>query len=402
MKKIQSLSQQGIPPSCSFTEKCSNDEAALAEFFLVNTHMQQVRSAESHASSEPAEDESEWTPKMLKFKAAIDAGEFKMKTPLGQDFQRAKAQDADLRRRYDKVGSNRDAQEAFRLKWARTELQNMKTVIMEQTDKHNSYENVDGHYRTFGRIVVEQGNDEAAYVGALNVVQACMEDFAAGRTFRGKPYIKYDVRSKRVRYLDIDESVGVGVSREYKLTNRQEQDEGDGAALGDPAPSGHPSKGCKRQLGAPTPTKPKAQKASADGTSEGQGKADDAEKSQRKTITKTLQAVEKTKKDAMIAMQICADLIQSIATNPEWSWANSPQNLKKLREQRQEVEQFKDTSDFWKQAFMQEKFAQYAKKNFEDNVIASEGARASELDSRVTALHAESDRIKRMHAAYTQ
>ena len=172
MKKIQSLSQQGIPPSCSFTEKCSNDEAALAEFFLVNTHMQQVRSAESHASSEPAEDESEWTPKMLKFKAAIDAGEFKMKTPLGQDFQRAKAQDADLRRRYDKVGSNRDAQEAFRLKWARTELQNMKTVIMEQTDKHNSYENVDGHYRTFGRIVVEQGNDEAAYVGALNVVQA--------------------------------------------------------------------------------------------------------------------------------------------------------------------------------------------------------------------------------------
>ena len=65
---------------------------------MVKARMKKVRAGDPSTPSEPADDESAWTPKMVKFTAAIDAGEFKMKTPMGQDFQRAKAQDEDLRK----------------------------------------------------------------------------------------------------------------------------------------------------------------------------------------------------------------------------------------------------------------------------------------------------------------
>ena len=53
------------------------------------------------------------------------------------------------------------------------------------------------------------GNDPPAFQAAINIACSCFKDWAEGRTFEGKPYVKYDSRSKRLNFLDLEEMVGM-------------------------------------------------------------------------------------------------------------------------------------------------------------------------------------------------
>ena len=61
-------------------------------------------------------------------------------------------------------------------------------------------------------------------MAALNICQTCLSDFENGRKFRGKhDYVKWDPRSKRVLFLDFEESLGVAneSAKVIKKTQRE-------------------------------------------------------------------------------------------------------------------------------------------------------------------------------------
>ena len=66
--------------------------------------------------------------------------------------------DPELKKQYEKIGTNRAAQNAFKLKWAKTQLAKQVQVAKSQTERATDYKALDGYYRPFGRIVWLQGD----------------------------------------------------------------------------------------------------------------------------------------------------------------------------------------------------------------------------------------------------
>lgn len=106
----------------------------------------------------PPEEPVQWTDKMRKLQAAIDAGKIDVRGALGQDFQRQKAVDPELKKKYEKIGTNRAAQNLFKCKWAKTKLDAAIVVQKTQIERGTDYKALDGYYRPFGRIVWLQGD----------------------------------------------------------------------------------------------------------------------------------------------------------------------------------------------------------------------------------------------------
>ena len=62
-----------------------------------------------------------------------------------------------LQKRYEAAGSSRAAQNAFKVKWAKEELDAAVKKIKTHTEATAEHESVDAMYRPFGRIVFLQG-----------------------------------------------------------------------------------------------------------------------------------------------------------------------------------------------------------------------------------------------------
>ena len=70
-------------------------------------------------------------------------------------------------------------------------------------------------------MVVEGGNDPAAYTAALSTVNTRMKEVAAGRRFKGKyPYVKFKPRSKPLISLDFEEEVGCANQHTQNILKR--------------------------------------------------------------------------------------------------------------------------------------------------------------------------------------
>ena len=65
------------------------------------------------------------------------------------------------------------------------------------------------HHEFLKTQICPPGNDPPAFQAAINIACSCFRDWAAGKTFEGKPYVKYDSRSKRLVFLDLEEKVGM-------------------------------------------------------------------------------------------------------------------------------------------------------------------------------------------------
>ena len=145
-------------------------------------------------------------------------------------------------------------------------------------------------------MVVEGGNDPAACTAALNTVNTCMKDVAAGRRFKGKyPYVKFNPRSKRLLFLDFVEEVGCAIQRTQKILKRGrvgEVEEHDKdiprGRQGQRANSKQPRSGSGTPRGK-TDTPPKGEDP------------DDPAKAKKRAMSKALANVEKVKKEAMMA-----------------------------------------------------------------------------------------------------
>eukprot|EP00959_Pyramimonas_sp_CCMP1952_P363625 7614568-Pyramimonas_sp.AAC.1 len=86
---------------------------------------------------------------------------------------------------------------------------------------------ISGYYRPFGKIAQLQGNDPPAFKAGIEIVKSCIADWQAGRIFRGHPYLKFNRRSKRLVFLDIEEHVAAQHQKTIGLHERSSLDEPD-------------------------------------------------------------------------------------------------------------------------------------------------------------------------------
>ena len=147
-------------------------------------------------------------------------------------------------------------------------------VSKTEVETSREYENLEGAYRPFGRIVHLQGNDQAAYAAAVQIVKTRLLDYEAGRSFRGKPFVKFCPRSQRLVFLDFEEKVGVGYSKEQSIKMQQNMSgassSNDNADGGNDPPTPAPKQTGKRGRGAdPEPVPDTAEKKKEEGGQQG-------------------------------------------------------------------------------------------------------------------------------------
>lgn len=347
---VEKLIAGGVPPSWRLEEQTKEDETYLWKVFndfgLANSSFADKQ--------QPAVAEADFNPYMKQLQASIDVGHVDTRSGLGQKFDAMRKKNAELAAKYARVGGNRQAQQRFKLNWAKLELEKEKMEVSKtEVETSREYENLEGAYRPFGRIVHLQGNDQAAYAAAVQIVKTCLLDYEAGRSFRGKPFVKFCPRSQRLVFLDFEEKVGVGYSKEQSIKMQQNMSgassSNDNADGGNDPPTPAPKQTGKRGRGADPEPVP-----------------DTAEKKRKKEASKALQDILKTKALALATTQTTSDLISSIAEDAEYNWANNKEELNKLRHPRDQLETFKNGSSFFKDLFMQSEFQAWggARKRF--------------------------------------
>ena len=189
--------------------------------------------------------------------------------------------------------------------------------------------------------------------------------------------------------MDIEESVSVnhskklGFTKVQKLdTDEKQPDDNDDGTCDRPSTS---DAGQKNKGGKTTP-KPK------------KDPSDTGENSERKKeIAKAIVNAMAAKKEAMLVIQNCSDILGEIAAKSEWGRANNEHTIGKLRAGRDKIQTFKSNSDFWDKCFLQgAAFASCAKKSWSDHFILSEARKCQELQALTKGLNTHNDSLQRM------
>ena len=339
---------------------------------------------------------------------AIDDGKLGSRTALGQEFQRARRENIMLQKRYEAAGSSRAAQNAFKVKWAKEELDAAVKKIKTHTEETAEHESVDAMYRPFGRIVFLQGatfpkhifpnqkkiplfyggktcvsetsggNDPPAWKAAVNIAVSCLRDWEQGRLFQGKPFVKFCKRSQRLNFLDIEERAGYSNTQSWSLQTTSASSVS-GAGQGEQNDAGGEGDDDPKDPPKPKEVDPK-----------------------KKALAKCLSTAVGAKREAMLAAQTCSDLMHCIATDEVRSWANNDRTLSQLRSARLRLDDFKGASKFWSQCFLEAQFVPHAKKTFTEHEILQEGARVVELRQHVSAISTEVEKMQRMHKEFVK
>ena len=139
------------------------------------------------------------------FMEIIESGEFDLRGPLGQKFQRETKGDEN----YKGLKSNADRRE-YRIKWARVKY----TTIRQRKSFNESFRKVDttqGTYRPFAYILKKEGgkDDSAAVKAAINIAVKCAN--------MGEPWVLYNTMSERWEFLYIIRSTSDVFERSWTL-----------------------------------------------------------------------------------------------------------------------------------------------------------------------------------------
>ncbi|CAK0874994.1 unnamed protein product, partial [Prorocentrum cordatum] len=114
----------------------------------------------------------------------------------------------DLKKRYEKVGTKRDAQQSVRREW----LQNrIGAKLKEHNEKNTTYEELDaciGKYKSLTKMWKDECGTKAAWCIAQNVAETNFRLYTDGHTVNGHPYIKYNTQKNIVQFLELSEEVG--------------------------------------------------------------------------------------------------------------------------------------------------------------------------------------------------
>jgi hypothetical protein len=135
------------------------------------------------------------------FESAVSAGCFDLRTSIaGQSWSRA-IKDPALKAKYAVVGRSYEQQRVFRAAWAASELQVLRSTRVH-TESVTNDDDTSAQHVSIKKLMDDEGEVEAV----VNHVFECTSRHAAGATFKGKPYLWWNVFTKRYDYLQVKRS----------------------------------------------------------------------------------------------------------------------------------------------------------------------------------------------------
>jgi len=330
----------------------------------------------------------------------------------------------------------------------------MHNVMKETRIKSMITENVDeddGTYEPFAAIFREEGKDESAFEATENYVGECFSRHDDGKTVNGRPYVLYNDMTKRVEFLYIKkkyraknteawqwqaeetlkpksrkvggENVGAGGSvaagsvtggasvagnkasssagamAKVIKKPRSEQDGDKGTTviksqIGDNNDGATEQNGDKRQDGDQGHSKPDGDKATPKKNGEDDGKEDDEKK-----ILGFVNRAKTAKVTMLTRMAEAGDLVNSVATQKEWAWADTEDAIGRLKTIVDEMAAFKSCSKFWKDWVIADhkKFSGWCKNKYHPSVALAELQRVEKVEQLIKKLTKHMDMMKSMH-----
>ena len=112
-----------------------------------------------------------------------------------------------------------------------------------------------------------------------------------------------------------------------------------------------------------------------------------------------IQKAHKLKVQLSAASSSAEDLLNVIARDPKWTWAFNEHTLLPLRQAREGLSTFKESSKFYQDWVVAENFGLVVRKQYEEKVAFQEFERLGEAEKRVAKLAKEVACLKRMHKA---
>ena len=141
--------------------------------------------------------------------ASESGGAFDLRSKVGSWWTQALKKDAALKAEYDALGRGYTNQRSFRDNWLKRELE-IEVSQRVQKQSYSTNDKVAGTYWPITRIMVEEGcaaNYAAAATAAANYAGQCIADHQAGKTHRGKPWVRRNTKTKRYEFLYTSEHV---------------------------------------------------------------------------------------------------------------------------------------------------------------------------------------------------
>ena len=146
----------------------------------------------------------------------LDSGTFDLRCSAGNAFYKALKSDPEMQKQKQAIGKSYEAQRKFRLDFANNKYQEAKksrTKVKREWTKDED----DAEYCTFSRIVSREGWDKAAWKTSCVWVGNAMKKWSAGKTHKGRAWVKYDSMRNMAVFLHIREKVSAGFSTTTSL-----------------------------------------------------------------------------------------------------------------------------------------------------------------------------------------
>ena len=382
--------------------KCLEDQFNLHFPEGSAVHMVPEKAVEQDTSMAQAEKELEADPTVAVFKAAIEKCYVDLRIgAIGNRWQRDLASNPQLKIEYKNVGKSYEKQRQFRLSWAK-DFYNSKVMEKVAEEKEVKRDSIKGEYLPPTVIYRREGKDEAALQATVNIINDCIKHAAAGETLGGRPYIKYNSRSKRNELLytssSFDDSYEVSMVKRttWSTSSGSAVETAAGRALeGSPAtPTPTPGIGVR-----PAGTTGKPDKKRGRGKDEGNDDGKTSKKPKNEDLKNGFVQLEKLKKKFAQITGRASSLMSMVTTQQEWLWASSPLIINGVTEARIKVDAFANSSTFWQQWAVQEGFRGFALKTYKESAILNEIDRIDTFSSDLDKLDQKVMEVTNMHNA---
>ena len=390
---------------------------ASAEAMLKAAAEDPTNNIPEEGASQPPEESAPPTP--IENLLANAFKDKKLPTEANSEFNRWWAKELTgndtLKDNYKLLGKGYEVQRKFKIDWAGKRAEEMK----EERTKTSEFRQVDGfkgEYLPLAIHVQKEGGDAMAFVAVQNYVKNVASYVAQGKTYKGRPWIVYDKMYCRVKFLRIDEYFDDSNTEAWSRTTRLLDGGASGPAV--PPQSQVPSNttGARRAeaLAAPAAAAPPADatdlaeppKKKPRGGPKAKLRAQppavevDDHPPQTKSLKTAMAEAMKVKQKMEKTSTAASDLVQAIASQTEWHWANNDANLKELTKKQLALCKHKTKDKFWCEWTVQSDWSKKVKSMYSESFIESnleEGIPAmqhaiDELNDVVTLL-------KEMHSA---
>lgn len=396
---------KGIPASWEIPQATSELDAKLQA-------VAEMIQSYCPPAQQPPEDEKDPSSVEKMLGESLDEKKLGCRSRLGQWFYRELKLDKQLKEEYDALKTHQ-AQKDFREKFAKAKYNTLK---QSRTKKETSFDlsKVDAEYCSFGRIVQREGGDPPAFATSQTYVRNCVKKWQSGGTFHGHPWLKWCPMRSGMVVLHFRETVSSGHQKTWEVSTTETQSLNNVSATGtahEVSAPGTARKVSATDTAANVPATGaeqdnKRKQKSAQELDPKRLKEDEEKKALNKRFATALTKANSLKATLQKSSQAAADVLQLVATNPDWSWCNSDALLAPLRQAVADVSAYKTSNSFWKAWTVEVNLATYCRKHFELDYVVAEVTKAETGENSLKVLNdrlvKETLTLKRMQASRMQ